>query len=121
LNLSSPTPSLTSFSTDEQQSSILNSTPVLAESVAPVQLFHSPAPVTVTPILDANDIDDESNEKQESEPLNNSATNSNKEQKEKEDQKEKVKADKKAAKKLTKEMTICKIILEEMEVNDIFV
>jgi hypothetical protein len=37
--------------------------------------------------------------------------------KEKDDHKEKAKADKKATKKILKEMSICKIILEEMEVN----
>jgi hypothetical protein len=117
---SSPTPSLTSFSTDEQQASILNSTPIPVESAPSAEMFPSPAPVpAATPIFDACNlsIDDESNEKQESETLNNSVNNSSKEHKEKDDQKEKVKAEKKAAKKLTKEMTICKIILEEMEVK----
>lgn len=40
-----------------------------------------------------------------------------KEHKEKDEHKEKQKAEKKAAKKLMKELTICKIILEEMEVK----
>ena len=39
--------------------------------------------------------------------------------KERDDLKEKLKAEKKAAKKLVKEMAICKVMLEEMEVNKI--
>lgn len=42
---------------------------------------------------------------------------SSKEHRDKDEQKEKLKAEKKAAKKLLKELTICKIILEEMEVS----
>lgn len=109
---------MTSFSMDEQ-SSILNSTPITAAPAAdpspPNETFHSPAPVIN--VADNNEVissNDENNlEKNDSE----NALNSPKEPKDKDDQKEKIKAEKKAAKKLIKEMTICKIILEEMEVR----
>lgn len=112
----SPAPSMTSFSLDDQ-SSILNSTPIAqAEPTSPKETFHSPAPVTMA---DNNDVISSNDENNLDKNDSDNTLNTSKEHKEKDEQKEKIKAEKKAAKKLTKEMTICKIILEEMEVRGI--
>lgn len=112
---------MTSFALDEQ-SSILNSTPNItspAEPSSPIQTFHTPAPVTslVMSTSDNSEVissNDENNlEKNDSDNM----LHASKEHKEKDEHKEKMKAEKKAAKKLMKELTICKIILEEMEVK----
>lgn len=108
---------MTSFSMDEQ-SSILNSTPVAAapavDPAPPNETFHTPAPVTN--VADNNEVissNDENNLDR-----NDSDNTLNSSHKDKDDQKEKIKAEKKAAKKLIKELTICKVILEEMEVRE---
>lgn len=107
---------MTSFSMDEQ-SSILNSTPVSAppavDPAPPNETFHTPAPATNA--ADNNEVissNDENNLER-----NDSDNTLNSSHKDKDDQKEKIKAEKKAAKKLIKELTICKVILEEMEVR----
>jgi hypothetical protein len=120
----SPAPSVTSF----DDSTILNSTPISknpSEPTSPLQTFHTPAPV-LAPVNSNLDTSEalSSNEESNVPEKNDSdgAINSSKEHKDKDEHKEKVKAEKKAAKKLLKELTICKIILEEMEVitNEIF-
>lgn len=112
---------MTSISMDEQQPSILNSTPITTlptEPLSPAQAFSTPAPVTTSAIPSDNSeilsCNDENNlEKSDSDNMIHPL----KEHKEKDEHKEKQKAEKKAAKKLMKELTICKIILEEMEVK----
>lgn len=108
---------MTSFSMDEQ-SSILNSTPVTAatpafDSAPPNETFHTPAPVTN--VADNNEVSSGNDENLEKNDSDNTLNSSHKD---KDDQKEKIKAEKKAAKKLIKELTICKVILEEMEVRE---
>jgi hypothetical protein len=111
-------PSITSFCLDEQ-SSILNSTPNNLTPIEPLSpSFQSPAPVSLLTALapDVREVssNDENNaEKNDTEIVTNAA----KDHKEKDEHKEKIKAEKKAAKRLIKELTICKIILEEMEVS----
>lgn len=110
---------MTSFSMDEQ-SSILNSTPIAVnpkEPSLPRDTFHSPAPVSTSAVVSDNSEVVSSNEENNAEKNDSdSMIHSSKDHKEKDEHKEKIKADKKAAKKLMKELTICKIILEEMEV-----
>lgn len=105
----------------DDQSSMLNSTPIAittTEPTSPAEPFHSPAPVSSLAIASDNSEvissnDDENNaEKNDSDNM----IHLSKEHKDKDEHKEKMKAEKKAAKKLMKELTICKIILEEMEV-----
>lgn len=106
-----------SFSLDEQ-STILNSTANAStpiEPSSPPQTFNTPAPVNTMSASDNSEVvssNDENNIDR-----NDSDSVHHKEQREKDDHKEKLKAEKKAAKKLMKELTICKIILEEMEVT----
>lgn len=110
---------MTSF----DDTTILNSTPNAKntpEPLSPPQTFHTPAPVLTvsnsnmdtSEVLSGNE-DANVPEKNDSDGV----INSSKEHKDKDEHKEKVKAEKKAAKKLLKELTICKIILEEMEVK----
>ena len=109
---------MTSF----DDSTILNSTPnskVLQEPASPPPCD---TPVAVTAI--SNSITDAGENLSGQEETNvadkadvDSFSNSVKEHKDRDEQKDKMKAEKKAAKKLLKELTICKIILEEMEVN----
>lgn len=110
---------MTSFSMDEQ-SSILNSTPIAVnpkEPSLPPDTFHSPAPVSTSAVVSDNSEVVSSNEENNAEKNDSdSMIHSSKDHKDKDEHKEKIKADKKAAKKLMKELTICKIILEEMEV-----
>lgn len=104
--LISPAASHASFSMDDQPS-ILNSTPIpnVTNSAEP-PAFNPPAPVltlaTDSEVISSND--ENNAEKNDSDNVIASP-------------KEKAKAEKKAAKKLMKELTICKIILEEMEVR----
>lgn len=116
----SPTASLTSFSLDEQ-SSVLNSTPNVINPVEPSSpSFHTPAPPVVTSPTSApenNEVNSSNDENNAEKNDSDSMLHTSKEHKERDDHREKVKAEKKAAKKLIKEITICKIILEEMEVN----
>lgn len=118
----SPAASMASFCLDEQ-SSILNSTVVNETSSPPSPIpttFQSPAPVlnsNVSQQLDNNEAVS-ANEESDHSPVKSDNEMSNlHSQREKDEQKEKIKAERKAAKKLIKEMTICKIILEEMEVD----
>lgn len=102
----------------DEQSTILNSTPIpsntIVEPTSPS--FNIPAPVTslATPASDNSEVissnDENNGEKTDSDNMPHP-------HKEKDEHKEKIKAEKKAAKKLMKELTICKIILEEMEVR----
>lgn len=117
----SPAPSITSFTLDEQ--SILNSTPISTTPVAlspPQQTFHTPAPVTSLPSADMenNEVvcsnDENNGDKHDSDNI----LNSSKEHRDKDELREKIKAEKKAAKRLLKELTICKIILDELEVHE---
>lgn len=81
------------------------------EPESPAQSFNIPAPVSSAAITsDTSEIMSSNDE-------NNAEKHDPKENRDKEEQKEKIKTEKKAAKKLIKELTICKIILEEMEVN----
>lgn len=107
---------MTSF----DDSAILNSTPNskhLTEPTSPQETFHSPAPVLAVSNAnnDVNDVEISSIENNSTPEKNDSDSVVNS-SKDKDEFKEKVKAEKKAAKKLLKELTICKIILEEMEV-----
>lgn len=112
---------MNSFTIDDQ-SSILNSTPIPVnptEPTSPATPFHSPAPVSSLAVASDNSevvsSNDENNvEKNDSDNMIHPMS---KEHKDKDEHKEKMKAEKKAAKKLMKELTICKIILEEMEVS----
>lgn len=82
--------------------------------------FHTPAPPVVTAptsTLENNEVNPNNEENNAEKNDSDSMLHSSKEHKEKDDHREKIKAEKKAAKKLIKEITICKIILEEMEVN----
>jgi hypothetical protein len=101
---------MTSF----DDSAILNSTPNSKTPQEPSSPQSIPAPVATS-----NDGDASGNEETNATDKNDtdSFSNSVKEHKDKDEQKEKMKAEKKAAKKLLKELTICKIILEEMEVR----
>lgn len=108
---------MTSF----EDSAILNSTPnskIPQEPASPPQSFNTPAPVTAA---SNNDVAENLSGNEETIATDKNDTdsfsNSVKEHKDKDEQKEKLKAEKKAAKKLLKELTICKIILEEMEVR----
>lgn len=119
LLLNSPTPSLNSFTIDDQ-SSILNSTPITlnaTEPLSPVAPFHSPAPVSSQAVASDNSEVVSSNDENNVEKNDSDNVIHSKEHKDKDEHKEKLKAEKKAAKKLMKELTICKIILEEMEVS----
>lgn len=109
---------MTSFVMDEQ-SSILNSTPVAEPPPpeSPIQTFQTPANVSSEPPPDNHEPappppnDENNGEKHEStETISSPKEN-------KDEIKEKIKADKKAAKRLLKELTICKIILDELEVG----
>lgn len=118
---SSPEPSLTSFSLDEQ--SILNSTTnasIPIEPSSPPQTFNTPAPVTALTVSASDNSEVVSSNEENNIDKNDSDNilHTSKEHKEKDEHKEKLKAEKKAAKKLMKELTICKIILEEMEVDE---
>lgn len=111
---------MTSF----DDTTILNSTPNPKNTPEPMspppQTFNTPAPVLnvsnsnmdTSEVLSGNE-DANVPDKNDSDGV----INSSKEHKDKDEHKEKVKAEKKAAKKLLKELTICKIILEEMEVK----
>lgn len=112
---------MTSFALDEQ-SSILNSTPNITSPVepsSPAETFHTPAPVTslVMSTSDNSEVISSNDETILEKNDSDNILHASKEHKEKDEHKEKLKAEKKAAKKLMKELTICKIILEEMEVN----
>lgn len=111
---------MTSF----EDPTILNSTPIPKnppEPASPQQTFNTPAPVLAVSNSnnDTNEVLSGNEDTVNTPDKNDSDTilNSSKEFKDKDDIKEKIKAEKKAAKKLLKELTICKIILEEMEVN----
>lgn len=112
---------MTSFCLEEQ-SSILNSTPNNATLVEPSSpSFQSPAPVTSLTALASDNSEMISSNDENNADKNDSeiVLNTSKDLKDKDEQKEKVKAEKKAAKRLIKELTICKIILEEMEVIEL--
>lgn len=99
----------------------MNSTPIAIPLVEPLSpSFHTPAPISnLTALISDNSEVVSSNDENNGEKNDPDNVHFCKEQKEKDDQKEKAKAEKKAAKKLMKELTICKIILEEMEVNNL--
>lgn len=67
--------------------------------------------------MDTSEVNSSNEENNAEKNDSDSTIHLSKEHKEKDDFKEKMKAEKKAAKKLVKELTICKIILEEMEVT----
>lgn len=67
--------------------------------------------------MDTSEVNSSNEENNAEKNDSDSMLHLSKEHKEKDDFKEKMKAEKKAAKKLVKELTICKIILEEMEVT----
>lgn len=108
---------MTSF----EDSTILNSTPNSKTPQEPSspQSFHTPAPVIATSNNEGVE-NTSGNEETNTSDKNDTDSFSNpvREHKDKDEQKEKLKAEKKAAKKLLKELTICKIILEEMEVRN---
>lgn len=117
---------MTSFSIDEH-SSMNNTIPNLTSADTTPQISNTP---NLPPILPQNvttkvnndnntstNNDDNETEISDTNTQNNSSPIKEKDSKERDDLKEKLKAEKKAAKKLMKEMTICKVILEEMEVS----
>ena len=105
----------------DEQSSILNSTTNATipndEPSSPPQTFNAPAPVPSMSASDNSEVVSSNDENNIDRNDSDNIPHAPKEHKEKDEQKEKIKAEKKAAKKLMKELTICKIILEEMEVH----
>lgn len=110
----SPSPSLTSCSVDDQVSPKKQNENSFQMPFSAVKINNSD---------NCNEEDNSDNKHNDSD--NNAAKDLNKDvkvemTKEKDEHKEKAKADKKATKKILKEMSICKIILEEMEVSFTF-
>jgi len=108
---------MASFTMEDQ--SIMNSTSIANATdsslpslpPSPSHTFQTPAPVTHMAESNDNIVSSDELDRDKSEEENAYCSS-----KEKEDQREKLKAEKKAIKKIMKELTICKVILEEMEV-----